>query len=220
MILPTFYENQTDCIMHTSIIIIILPVECSLLMPSCGTQGSLVLYIRGWHNQAQTQGQAGSTVPWLFVLTVWQTFHVLEYLQWYQWCKKRLKTLTLLWASLRYILKEFLKRPLACGIVAYYVGALQKLLMSDMLCVFSLFASCMSASAKKAWMAIPSYHPTIFPAESEPQQLFQTLLFFPSWCRCKHRQTLKMLREVRGVVEVSVAQPDRDSWYQAWWRLA
>lgn len=80
-------------------------------------QVSLVLHICGWHDKAKTQSQTGCTVPRLCCLRFWGAnsmqwiFSILDSI----WFNSILK--------LRYILKEFLKRPLACGIVAYYVSA-------------------------------------------------------------------------------------------------
>ena len=121
------------------------------------------------------------------------------------------------WDSLRYILKEFLKRPLACGIVAYYVQALQKMLLR--VCPFSGFPSCMSAWCMNpsAWMAIP-YHPTVFPLAHKLCSSFHAAGANIGRCwRCTERcQELLEFQWVSIFFDVfctsELAQPDRGSW--------
>lgn len=150
---------------------------------------------------------------------------------------KRLNTITLLWDSLRYILKEFLKRPLACGIVAYYVQALQKMLLP--VCPFSGFPSCMSAWCMNpsAWMAIP-YHPTVFPLAHKLCSSFHAAGANIGRCwRCTERcqellefqwvsiflmyfVPLSWLNLIGILDKPLVPLVDVVRSYQAWWRLA
>ena len=168
------------------------------------------------------QSSANTRPSWIHSSLVVQPhcltgFYVVKYVQWCQWC---LKTIEHYNSTVR-LSQVYLER------VSEATSCLRH---CSLLCA-SLTEN---APASMSFLGLSLLHECVvhesigmngYPIPSNRfSSSSQTLLFVPC-CRCKHRQMLKMHREVPGVVGVSMsfnifdvfctselAQPDRDSW--------